>query len=402
MIRHRIARSVLIGLGLGLGVVGIVGAQINVSAPPTSAAGGGIGDLELRDPAQLASESLTNGVLTSGTSWTATADFALAANAATYTHSAGSGSFQQTSAAGAIPWASAGINGWFSFTYTTSAVTGAPVCTIPSTFALTAQDLNEDAGTYTLVFQAMATTVGDFKISCTSGAAATITFDTLSLKQINGGDLTVQGRVLVAEGSAALPTIASVAFPNLGIFFDEVNQRVTTSAGGTAQWSVNASTLFPNTTDADDIGASVFHVANVFTSRSIQGGKVKALTAATPTTFVTVACPQTAGANFCGGEVIYQVYETDTVDSTVLVGRAKFNCANKGGTETCAAIADVQTAIVTTQGADTLTCAITAVTGLSDVIGLAANCTDGGSMTETTFEIRYRLDMPIANTVTPG
>jgi hypothetical protein len=127
-----------------------------------------------------------------------------------------------------------------------------------------------------------------------------------------------------------------------------------------------------------------------------------ALTAASATTFVTVAVPQTAGANFAGGEVIYTVYETDGTDTTTLSGRARFNAANKAGTETCSAIVDSQTAIVTTQGADTLTCAITCVTGLVDVVGLAANCTDAGSMAETTFSISYRLDMAQINTLTPG
>jgi hypothetical protein len=181
------------------------------------------GNLELRDPTQLAAESLTNGVLTAGTSWTQTADFALAANAATYTHSAGSGTFSQTSAAGAIPWASVGINGWFSYTYTVSAVTGAPVCTIPSTFALAAQMLGSTAGTYSVTFQAMATTVGDFKVSCTSGAAATITFDTLSLKMINGGSLTVRGQILLSGGEAAAPSLAFAADTDTGIWRDSSN-----------------------------------------------------------------------------------------------------------------------------------------------------------------------------------
>jgi hypothetical protein len=115
--------------------------------PPSIAAGIWGSNLELRDPTQLAAESLTNGALTAGTSWTQTADFALAANAATYTHNTGAGSFQQTSAAAAIPWASTGINGWFTLTYTVSAVTGTPVCTVPSTFALAAQTLVSEYGT---------------------------------------------------------------------------------------------------------------------------------------------------------------------------------------------------------------------------------------------------------------
>lgn len=194
------------GLVVGLAAAVLLAAlpQLRADVTRLTFSGGNIsvagilpGDLELRDPAQLASESLTNGALTAGTGWVRAADFALTGDAATYTHSAGNGTIGQASASAAIPWASAGINGWFSLTYTTSAVTGAPVCAIPSTFALAAQTLTNAAGTYTLVFQAMATTVGNFNIGCTSASAATITFDTLSLKQINGGDLTVQGTLKV-------------------------------------------------------------------------------------------------------------------------------------------------------------------------------------------------------------
>ncbi|KKS82057.1 MAG: hypothetical protein UV57_C0037G0018, partial [Parcubacteria group bacterium GW2011_GWD2_43_10] len=53
--------------------------------------------LEVADTSVLASESLTNPNLTSGTSWTQTGDMALATDAATYTHSTGSGTLEQTS-----------------------------------------------------------------------------------------------------------------------------------------------------------------------------------------------------------------------------------------------------------------------------------------------------------------
>lgn len=171
----------------------------------------------------------------------------------------------------------------------------------------------------------------------------------------------------------------------------------------TAPSIITTGLVRPSVTDTDDLGmATPKSYRTLYLSRGLQGFKSMALTPASATTFVTIAIPQTAGANFAGGEVIYQVYETDGTDMTTLVGRAKFNCVNKAGTEGCSAIADVQTAIYTSQGADTLTCAITAVTGLVDSIGLAANCTDGGSMAETTFVIYYRLDMLQPNTQTPG
>jgi hypothetical protein len=130
-------------------------------------------------------ESLTNGNLTDGLSWSATGDFALTSDAATYTHSTGVGTFLQTSAAARVPWASDGINATFTFTYTVSSVTGTPVPVIPNTFALTQQSLEIVPGTYTLEFTGKATTLGDFKISCTSATTATITFDNCSLRMSN-------------------------------------------------------------------------------------------------------------------------------------------------------------------------------------------------------------------------
>lgn len=133
---------------------------------------------------------------------------------------------------------------------------------------------------------------------------------------------------------------------------------------------------------------------------STQGASSKALTESSATVFVQVAIPQTAAANYAAGEVIYTVYETDGTDSAVIEGKFKFSCANKSGTEGCAAIADVQTAAYAT-GVNTLACTITAVTGLTDAVQFAANCTDAATLTQSTLQIQYRLDMPQINTVTP-
>jgi len=359
--------------------------------PPAIAAGIWGSNLELRDPSQLAAESLTNGVLTAGTSWTQTADFALAANAATYTHSAGSGSFQQTSAAGAIPWASAGVNGWFTLTYTVSAVTGAPVCTVPSTFALAAQTLASVDGTYSVTFKAMATTVGDFKVSCTSAAAATITIDTLSLKMINGGSLTVRGQTLFSDGSASAPGAAFASNPAIGFY--KLSSTIFV-----------AGTFAPAVTANAALGTSTKFWNNLFAAApGVQGCSRKALVAGAATTFVTVAIPQTALVNFASGEAIWNVRASDATDIQTLSGRTAFNCANKAGTEGCAALVTaLNTAVYPSAGAaaDDLACTFTAVTGLADMIGLSANCATV-EMTETSLEICYRLDMPQVNTGSP-
>lgn len=165
-------------------------------------------------------------------------------------------------------------------------------------------------------------------------------------------------------------------------------------------WGVDAGTGIPWLPILDDgqpIGSPTFRPMHVYISRSIQGSKTKTLTESSATTFVTVAVPQTAGANYAAGRVGYTVYASDGTDSQTLHGVAQFSAVNKAGTETCAAIADVQTAVAESAGGSTLTCTITCVTGLTDVVGLAANC--ASSLTQTTLTIQARLDLEQPNTL---
>lgn len=143
-------------------------------------------------------ESLTNGALTSGTSWSVVGDFALTGNTAVYTHSTGAGTLTQ--AAGTL--AVAGVaNAWYKFTYTASALSTGAVITayINTTFAKEREYLNLIAGTYTVYFQA-ATAPTTFDIVCFSTSGA-VTFDTFSLTQISGGGLNVLGNVGIGTTS---------------------------------------------------------------------------------------------------------------------------------------------------------------------------------------------------------
>lgn len=132
----------------------------------------------------LLDESLTNPNLTSGTSWSQSGDFALAADSATYTHSSGAGSLTQSSGTLAIAGNS---NRLYSFTYTISGVSGTPPTAVISTsFATSSVSLNTSTnGTYTVNFRSK-TLPTDFVISVTSGGAGTFTIDTLSLKEVSG------------------------------------------------------------------------------------------------------------------------------------------------------------------------------------------------------------------------
>lgn len=232
MKKMRVLASVLLAM-LGGFLSPVAAQQIDI-IPPLLTTGSQIpsplaGDLELRDPAQLAAESLTNGALTAGTSWIANPDCVLASNAVTCTHAGvGNGIFYQPSVNAAIPFASTGINGWFRFVYTTSAVTGSYSCVIGSAageFVGVSVPLTIDpAGTYTKDFQADSDTLTNFVVRCTSSGASTVTFDNLSLKQISGGGLKVHGRVGISAGTGALPALFFIREPSLGIFTPSLSQ----------------------------------------------------------------------------------------------------------------------------------------------------------------------------------
>lgn len=138
----------------------------------------------------------------------------------------------------------------------------------------------------------------------------------------------------------------------------------------------------------------------IFGNRGIYGALSKTLVDASATQFVRVSIPQTAGANYAGGNIQYTVMARKGSDIQVLTGNAQFACINNAGTESCAAIVETdKTAAVVTVG--TLTCAITAVTGLTDEIALAANCDTSLTATLDGFTIQYRLDQLQGTTVTP-
>jgi hypothetical protein len=151
----------------------------------------------LADPATLAAESLTNPNLTSGTSWTAAGGFALATDAATFT-STGTTAGTLTQASGTLAIA-VRANRLYAFTYTISTPTGtAPVLTITTGVAATAVRLGSGtAGTYTIYFRSAASP-GNFVLDVTSTATGAFTIDSLTLKEVAGGDFYAGGNVYAA------------------------------------------------------------------------------------------------------------------------------------------------------------------------------------------------------------
>ena len=168
---------------------------------------------------------------------------------------------------------------------------------------------------------------------------------------------------------------------------------VFTSAGGVLYLGAN---VYPSGAgDTYSLGGGSLTWKDFAVVRSIQGSKSKALTAGVATTVATVAVPQTAGANFAGGEVRYTVYATDATDTQSLTGSAFFSAINKAGTETCTLTDDQIGTEASSSG--TLTCTVACATGLTDVVGITFDC--ASSLTETTLNALVRFDMEQPNTL---
>lgn len=163
------------------------------------------GNATVVDANTLGSESLANPNLTSGTSWAATNDCALASDKATWTYSAGTAStLTQATGDMSVPLVA---NCWYKFIYTTSDVTGTPNATIPATVADVAKYLVLVNGAQTLYFKTAATAT-DFVITSTLTAGQAFSLDTFSLKKLGGSIDTTSYKVNGTEGASGSYTTA--------------------------------------------------------------------------------------------------------------------------------------------------------------------------------------------------
>lgn len=216
--------------------------------------------------------------------------------------------------------------------------------------------------------------------------------------------------LLLPDGTVGAPALAFSGLTTMGLFRNSNDFNVAIGGAtvlrvggasltidvGTPEYQFDSSRFYV-TNDTLSLGLGTFAWKEFYVLRSIQGSKSKALTEGAATTMVTVAVPQTAGSNFAAGEFKYTVYASDGTDSQALNGVAKFSAVNKAGTETCTLEDDQITDEAASAG--TLACTVTCVVGLTDVVGLALDCTS--SLTQTTLNGLYRLDMQQVNTVAP-
>lgn len=153
------------------------------------------GDVSIIDPNDLAAESLTDPAdFTDDADWDFTGEVAAGVNAVFTFSSTGAGTITQTNGAMAI----VGVNSrWYKAVYIVSSSTVADaVMTITSAFALTAVTLSTADGTHTIYFKsAVAADAADFVIDITGATAGAFTLESITVKEVTGGDLMVTGDI---------------------------------------------------------------------------------------------------------------------------------------------------------------------------------------------------------------
>lgn len=166
-----------------------------------------VAGMTVYDPSVLAAESLSNpSDFSVVASWSMAGEFAIAGTFATFTYAAtGAGTVTQS-----VP--SLAIRGiasrWYKAVYVISAaptqVGGA--MTITTAFASAATTLPITAGTNTVFFQSLSTEPGSFVINVTGVASGTFTIESFSLKEVTGGDITVNGAVHGTSDTSLIAT----------------------------------------------------------------------------------------------------------------------------------------------------------------------------------------------------
>ncbi len=203
-------------------------------------------------------ENLTNGALTSGTSWAVANGFSLTANTAVYVHNASGGTLTQTAANFAV---AVKANRWYRFTWTTSALNTTANCWIDPT-GISAERVYlrgtvVTPGTYTTTFKTNAAP-GDFILSANSAAASDgFTLDNLSLVEVTSGDVIANGKFTGGGTSGlAIDNVGDSTFDGNITLADAKNIILNTSTGTKIGTSTTQKIGFYNATPISQ-GASV-------------------------------------------------------------------------------------------------------------------------------------------------
>ena len=183
----------------------------------------------------LGSETFSNGTLTSGTGWSTSGDITLVSDAASYTHSSGTGTLTQTNAVMATP---PKANRWYQLTYS---ITGSPAnisASIGTGFASTTSPLDLQSGSRSIVFKTNSAP-GDFVITFTSTGSVSIVFDNFSLKELQGGDVIANG-LFTGGGTSGIKVLSNgnvgIGTTNPGTILDleSTNPELTLKGSGSS------------------------------------------------------------------------------------------------------------------------------------------------------------------------
>jgi len=170
---------------------------------------------------------------------------------------------------------------------------------------------------------------------------------------------------------------------------------------GTIRWTMASALFYPASSDTNDIGTSSSIIRELYLTRSIQGSKTKTIADASATAFVRIALPQTLGANFTSGTVLWQLHCDNGSVTTYAdrAGQTVFTCNNISGTEAC--VFDATAQQVTQAATYSFAAPTFTATGGTDTVDLNVNADCGGVVGPTNMYIHYRLDILDPQTVTP-
>lgn len=215
----------------------------------------------------------------------------------------------------------------------------------------------------------------------------------------NGAAITSTVPILLPDGTAGAPSLAfaSDADGTGTGFLRNFTNEIAVSINGTARFLFKTGAFTAATSDFASLGEASTPFATAYVSRSTQGSRPFILTdGAAAVTFVRIAVPTNANM---AGKLIYTATSTDGASGS-LTSHAEYNFAGAdiGGTVTCGISAQLGVATAYSR-ANTLLCTVTTVTSTTNC-DLQATCTDNKAAAQT-ITLKWRLDMPITNTVTP-
>jgi hypothetical protein len=226
------------------------------------------GSLVVGDPSTLGTESLTNGALTAGTSWTRTGDFALSGGAAVYTHSSGAGTIVQANGTLAVKLAD---QRWYTFVYTVTGVTAGVTLSLPTAICDTTFTCTFDSTAGAAKVFYFKTAVGASALAFTVNGASTaggLTLDTLSLKEVQGGNVTTYGQFLgggtsgikvLGNGNVGIGTTAPSAMLSVG-----ASNQFTVNSAGNVVASGNSAQFYLVRPDTSNYGEYAYLTGSTF------------------------------------------------------------------------------------------------------------------------------------------